>query len=153
MYLDPVGRDSGCLRCIPGSHLSPLHEQLWSLHTDLRAHLHRTEDKYPGIEDTRRGLWERWRAEGGEGDRLGLPEPRGNLLGLAPDEVPAEALESSPGDVCFFSQQTWHASFHRPGSCRMFAMAYSCPTAREGGAPELYWEDMPLGGGSRASKL
>ena len=34
-YLDPVGEDTGCLRVVTGSHKSPFHEQLWSLHVDI----------------------------------------------------------------------------------------------------------------------
>ena len=30
-YLDPVGKDTGCLRFIPGSHRLPLHDELRSL--------------------------------------------------------------------------------------------------------------------------
>ena len=39
------------------------------------------------------------------------------LIAVFPANVHV-ALESEPGDVCFFSQQTWHAAFHRAGSCR-----------------------------------
>ena len=35
LYLDPVTRDIGCLRVIPGSHRNPLHEALHSLHCDI----------------------------------------------------------------------------------------------------------------------
>jgi ectoine hydroxylase-related dioxygenase (phytanoyl-CoA dioxygenase family) len=32
-YLDPVARDTGCLRVVPGSHRSPLHDELKALQT------------------------------------------------------------------------------------------------------------------------
>jgi ectoine hydroxylase-related dioxygenase (phytanoyl-CoA dioxygenase family) len=34
IYLDPVGPDTGCLRVIPGSHRSRLHEDLRSMRDD-----------------------------------------------------------------------------------------------------------------------
>lgn len=35
LYLDQVGPQSGCLRVIPGSQISPFHESLRSLHCDI----------------------------------------------------------------------------------------------------------------------
>ena len=35
IYPDPLTRNTGCLRVIPGSHVSPFHESLATLHSDI----------------------------------------------------------------------------------------------------------------------
>jgi ectoine hydroxylase-related dioxygenase (phytanoyl-CoA dioxygenase family) len=74
LYLDPVRRDSGALRVIPGSH--------------------------------------QW----GDGFADGLhtaihQKPPEATFGVAPEDVPAVALESQPGDVVVMHQTCKHASF------------------------------------------
>ena len=118
-YLDPVGRESGCLRVVPGSHRSPLHEQLWSLHLDIPARA----AKLPHVGAKLLEMWERDSGdpEGGEGL---LADPKVNHFGLEPRDVPSFAIESQPGDVVFFSHQLWHASFGGRSGRRMFTLNY-----------------------------
>jgi hypothetical protein len=94
LYLDPVGKDSGCLRVIPGSHRAPLHD-------DLRV-------------------------------LQGSPDPQMTAFGVAPREVPCVPLESLPGDVVMFNQNTWHAAFGGKTGRRMFTLNYAAqPTLPE----------------------
>ena len=48
-YLDPVGKESGCLRVIPGAHRNPYHDQLWSLHCNIPEKAARHEDVGPRL--------------------------------------------------------------------------------------------------------
>jgi len=118
-YLDPVGSDTGCLRVIPGSHHSPWHEKLWSLHLDIPARAKQLKHVRPKMLE----MWQRdtGRTEGGE--EL-LTDPDVNHFGIQPVDVPAFALESQPGDVVFFSYQLWHASFGGCSGRRMFTMNF-----------------------------
>ena len=45
-------------------------------------------------------------------------------FGLAGAEVPAFPLESTPGDVVFFSENIWHGSFGGGAGRRMFTLIY-----------------------------
>ncbi len=81
-YLDPVTRDTGCLRVIPGSH------------TDL-------------------GL-RQWQDE--------TLRDADNLWGRHQRDLPAQALESEPGDVLLFNHRLLHASFGGGKARRMFTM-------------------------------
>ena len=85
LYLDPVQKESGCLRVIPGSHEPPYHHALEPLTAE---------------------------ANGGAG------------FGVAGAEVPCHPVESEPGDVTFFNQTIWHASFGGRAGRRMLAMNY-----------------------------
>ena len=82
-YLDPLTRDTGCLRVIPGSHrvgdafAESLHEQLYKV---------------------------------------------GTSLDLQGRDVPAVALETSPGDLLVFNHNIKHAAFGGSGWRRMFTM-------------------------------
>ena len=100
IYLEAIGSETGCLRVIPGSSISPYHESLRSLHCDI-------PDSAPQL----------------------LEDPDIPPFGLAGCEIPALAIESNPGDVVFFSHKTWHAAYGgRPGR-RLLAMAFeSSPT-------------------------
>jgi hypothetical protein len=71
-YLDPLGKDTGCLRVLPGSHKKPFHDTLMPQMT----------------------------------------QPDGNKtpFGATAEELPAFPVETDPGDVIFFDQNTWHAS-------------------------------------------
>ncbi len=82
-YLDPLTRDTGCIRVIPGSH--------------------KTGDVYA----------DRLQKQVGESSTLWATE--------APD-IPAVALETSPGDVVCFNHNTKHASFGGGIRRRMFTM-------------------------------
>jgi ectoine hydroxylase-related dioxygenase (phytanoyl-CoA dioxygenase family) len=120
LYLDPVGSDTGCLRVIPGSHRSPWHEQLWSLHLDI-------PDRALALEHVRPKMLEMWERDTGgpEGGEQLLTDPDVNHFGLDPCDVPAFAIESQPGDVVFFSYQLWHASFGGRSGRRMFTLNFS----------------------------
>jgi hypothetical protein len=93
LYLDPVTRDTGALRVIPGSHRIEL-ENSW----DARKARHAKE------------LW-----------------------GIEQRDVPAIALESTPGDVVAFNHNLMHAAFGGSSCRRMFTLncCRHCETARE----------------------
>ena len=94
-YLDPVTKDTGCLRVIPGSHRLPLHEDLRPL-ADQRA------------------------------------DPNLAPFSISPRDVPCFPLESEPGDVVFFDQNLWHASFGGRSGRRMFTLNFGArPTEDE----------------------
>ena len=82
LYLDPVVKDTGCLRVIPGSHVSPFHESLASLHSDIA-------NTAPEL----------------------LSDSNFKQFDVTPSEIPCYAIESEPGDVVFFSSMLWHSSF------------------------------------------
>ena len=94
LYLDPVTRDTGCLRVIPGSH--------------------REGDIYADA------LQEMVRVSGGTHDR----SPCEELWGIAGSEVPAVALETYPGDVAMFNHKTKHSSWGGDDRRRMFTINY-----------------------------
>lgn len=118
-YLDPVGRDSGCLRVIPGSHRNPYHDSLWSLHLDIPARAR----SYGHVTAKLLQMWERDTGSPEGGQEL-LRDPEVNVFGIPPAEVPAHAIESEPGDVVFFSHQLWHASFGGCRGRRMFTLNF-----------------------------
>ncbi len=118
-YLDPVGRETGCLRVIPGSHRSPYHERFWSLHLDIPARASSLEHVGPQL----LAMWERDTGSAAGGEAL-LSDPSVNHLALEPGDVPSYAIESEPGDVVFFSHQLWHASFGGASGRRMFTLNF-----------------------------
>ena len=101
-YLDPLVKEEGCLSVILGSHRSPLHEALWSLHCDIPE----------------------------RGPQL-VAQPGINQFGILPSEIPCFPVETQPGDVVFFSHQTWHASFGGKTGRRMFALGYKARPMNE----------------------
>jgi hypothetical protein len=96
LYLDPVTRDSGALRVIPGSH--------------------RYGDRF--AEDLQSTL-----------------RDAAGKLGIRGDQVPAIALESNPGDVVVFNQNTKHSAWGGGNRRRMFTINCTARYAEE---------DMPL---------
>ncbi len=94
-YLDPVTRDTGCLRVIPGSH--------------------RYGDKFADAVEAQ--FHDRWADAGGSLD----PQLS---LGIHGSEVPAVALESEPGDVLVFNHVLKHASFGGSNRRRMFTFNF-----------------------------
>jgi ectoine hydroxylase-related dioxygenase (phytanoyl-CoA dioxygenase family) len=94
IYLDPVVRETGSLRVIPGSHN-------WGdgyadgLHNTLQAHL----PSHPEAADSK---------------------DFGHVASQS--EIPSVALESSPGDVVVFIQACKHASFGGTSRRRMFTI-------------------------------
>lgn len=93
-YLDPVARDTGCLRVVPGSHRPPLFE-------DLKALSQRRTD------------------------------PSARPFGVEPRDIPCHPLESQPGDVVIFNQNTWHASFGGHTGRRMFTLNFGAKPTTE----------------------
>ncbi|MBA3708048.1 MAG: phytanoyl-CoA dioxygenase family protein [Planctomycetes bacterium] len=82
-YLDPLTRDNGCLRVIPGSH---------RVGDGYAEHLQRTQ-----------GAWD-------------------DLFGVPGCDIPAQALETRPGDILVFNHNTKHAAFGGNKRRRMFTM-------------------------------
>ena len=81
LYLQPLDENSGALRVIPGSHLSPFHDEL-----------HRI-----GLKGSN---------EGSESDNSYL-----NKSGLGLNDIPAHVCKSEPGDVILFHGRLWHATW------------------------------------------
>ena len=128
-YLDSVGKDTGCLRVIPGAHRNPYHDRLWSLHLNVPSAA--SEDDSHKFENVRPKLLEMWEQATGdkEGAERFLSDPNINHFGLAPRDIPSFPIESEPGDVVFFSHQLWHASFGGRVGRRMFTLNFrSAPT-------------------------
>jgi hypothetical protein len=93
-YLDPVDKNSGCLRVIPGSHAGELATRL--------------RERSP---------------RGGPGE---------SPYGIAGADVPSFPLESRPGDVVFFNQALFHASYGGRAGRRMFTLNFGAkPTTEE----------------------
>jgi ectoine hydroxylase-related dioxygenase (phytanoyl-CoA dioxygenase family) len=91
-YLDPVGKDTGCLRVIPGSHRPELKDLL--------------NDNWP-VEDAQESPY-----------------------GIPGCDIPAFPLESKPGDIVFFNQALWHASYGGRTGRRMFTLNFAAePTS------------------------
>ena len=109
LYLDPVTKDTGCLRVIPGSHRPPLHEALEPL-----RHLRKAQSDYAGKTESKAEQ----QAEGPERELSETP------LGVPSAELPGFPLESQPGDVAFFNQRLWHSSFGGKTGRRMFTLNY-----------------------------
>ena len=82
-YLDPLSRETGCVRVIPGSH------HFGDQYADLLSRDVRSSQD----------LWQ-----------------------VGGNQVPAQALETEPGDVVVFNHKTKHASFGGGGWRRMFTM-------------------------------
>lgn len=83
LYLDPVSRDSGALRVIPGSqHYGDHYAEA------LQVHLRSAQDHW----------------------------------GISGSQVPAVALESHPGDVVVFNQNTKHSAWGGSNRRRMFTL-------------------------------
>ena len=118
-YLDPVGKDSGCLRVIPGGHRNPYHDQLWSLHMNIPKNVSAVEDLRPKLLE----MWERDTGSPDGGARL-LLDLEINHFGVEPRDVPSYAVESEPGDAVFFSHQMWHSSFGGKVGWRMFTLNF-----------------------------
>jgi ectoine hydroxylase-related dioxygenase (phytanoyl-CoA dioxygenase family) len=98
-YLDPVDKDTGCLRVIPGSHRSPLHDGL--------------------IEVAPRG------------------QASESPYGIDESEIPSFPLDSKPGDVVFFDQSIWHASFGGKTGRRMFTLNFGAKPKLESDQDEM----------------
>jgi len=61
-----------------------------------------------------------------------LDDTSNEPFGMPGHEIPAVALESQPGDVVFFSENLWHASFGGRSGRRMFTLIfYANPDTEE----------------------
>ena len=109
-YLDPLTRDTGALRVIPGSH--------------------RVGEQY--ADDIERDI-----------------RDSGKIWGLSGRDVPAVALETTPGDIVVFNHNLKHAAFGGSGWRRMYTMNFCCryPEDRLGelrkmlGSEARFWID------------
>ena len=116
-YLDPVGKDTGCLRFITGSHRQPLHGELkllryWRVKQNVRDGRAPAEALQPFLDQ---GL-----------------DPEKPLFGVAPRDLPSQPAESQTGDVVFFNQHLYHGSFGGGVGRRMFTLNYYAnPTTDE----------------------
>ena len=95
-YLDPVRKNSGALRVIPGSHKTD--DTFASL---LQSHLIKSNPS----------------------DGLKTDAPV--LFGIPGEEIPAVALESNPGDILVFNHNIKHSSWGGSDRRRMFTMNFS----------------------------
>ena len=116
-YLDPVDKDTGCLRFIPGSHTQPLHGDLkplryWRVKQNVR------DGRVPA------GALQPFLDQG--------LDPEKPLFGVEAQDLPSYPAESLPGDVVFFNQHLYHASFGGQTGRRQFSLNYyAIPTTDE----------------------
>ena len=106
-YLDPIARDAGCLRVIPGSH------HVGDSFGDALESLLGMKDYWSRPEQSLEELW-----------------------GVAGADVPAFALEVQPGDVVLFNHPIKHGSFGGGARRRMFTMQFE-QRYKEEDLPEL----------------
>ena len=59
-----------------------------------------------------------------EDEEIGSEDFGETAFGVGASELPAVPLESQPGDVVFFNQRLWHASFGGRAGRRMFTVSY-----------------------------
>ena len=113
MYLDPVTKDSGCLRVIPGSHENPLHNRLrplryWRIKQAVSEGRGSVEDEHKFLKE------------------LGLDlDDDDAIFGVNPEDLPSAPLESNPGDVVMFNQYCFHSAFGGRTGRRMFTMNFA----------------------------
>ena len=111
VYLDPVDGDSGAIRFIPGSHRNPMHGDLEALQVDRVK-----QTIVEGRAD--RSALDGYRERGFDVD---AQEP---TFGVEHDALPCCVAASRPGDVVFFDQNLFHASFGGRSGRRMFTLCY-----------------------------
>lgn len=102
IYLEALTKETGALRVIPGSHRSPYHEGLASLHYQIPGRFEHV-----------------------------LEEPGFPQFGLTPPDVPSYAIESKPSDIVFFNHQLWHAAFGGKLGRRMITWDYKAKPEAE----------------------
>lgn len=94
-YLDPLNRDNGCLRVIPGSHRTPFYDAVKPL---------RAQKNDPAVDP----------------------------FAASPEDVPAHAIETDPGDALVMDQNVWHSSFGGWAGRRSFTINFAeNPTSPE----------------------
>jgi ectoine hydroxylase-related dioxygenase (phytanoyl-CoA dioxygenase family) len=109
LYLEPVTKETGCLRVIPGSHTPPMHEEL-----EPMRHLREMQSDYAGKTKSSQEV------AGEHGGQAPSVEP----FGVPSYEMPGFALESQPGDAVFFNHRIWHSSFGGWTGRRMFTLNF-----------------------------
>ena len=120
LYLDPVTRETGCLRFIPGSHRQPLHGELGILRIGRIK-----QNIAEGVLDPE--ILDPYREQG-----IDVDQP---AFGVQPEDLPAYAVESRPGDVVLFDQHLYHGSFGGHVGRRMFTLNYyTAPQTAEAAA-------------------
>ena len=123
IYLDPVRKESGALRVVPGSHKNPLHELLQPLRMGrLKEALEDgrlLSNGAPAAEADRIEL-EAWEKRSG----VNL-DANNTIFGWDPTEIPSTVLESNPGDIVVFSQHCFHAAFGGRDGRRMVAATWA----------------------------
>ena len=123
IYLDPVRKDTGCLRVVPGSHRNPLHDALQPLRMGRLkkaiADGSLLSNIAPASKADEKELSD-WEEETG----IDLDDD-GTIYGTDPLGIPAAALESDPGDVLFFNQLIFHGAFGGRTGRRMVAMTWA----------------------------
>lgn len=102
IYLEALDRDTGALRIIPGSHLSPYHDELASLHYQIPGRFEHLLEN-PGLRQ----------------------------FGIDPSCVLSYAIESQPRDIILFNHQLWHASFGGEIGRRMITWDYKAKPEAE----------------------
>jgi len=110
-YLDPVGRDSGGLRLIPGSHREPFNSRMRPINFWRKKQVAK-EGRIPQSDV------DEFAAE----FNITKDEP---LFGVPPDEIPCHAAETQPGDVILFNMHTYHATYGGRTGRRMFGMNFA----------------------------
>ena len=110
-YLDPVGKDSGCIRLIPGSHRDPFHSMLRPLNYWRKKQV-AVEGRIPPSDV------EEFAAE----FNITEDEP---LFSVPPDELPCYAAETNPGDVFLFNMYSYHATYGGQTGRRMFGLNFA----------------------------
>ena len=116
-YLDPLTRDTGCLRVIPGSH-NPGDKFAESAHRGTSVSSSYTPSGIDRVEEVMRRAEEEQRRVEEEQKRV---EGQWGIVG---SEVPAFALEVEPGDLLMFDMCIKHASFGGSTRRRMFTYGF-----------------------------
>ena len=123
MYLDPVTRDSGCLRIVPGSHNNPLHEDLKPLRMGRLkkaiADGSLLSNIAPASEADKKELSD-WELKTG----VDLNN-HGTIYGIEPTTIPSDMLETNPGDIIFFDKKVVHAAFGGKTGRRVVSMHWA----------------------------
>ena len=130
VYLDPVRRDSGCLRVVPGSHKHPLHNEMQPLRMGrIKESLDNGTlmSNVGAAGDNERAEIDEWAKESG----INMDKDN-TIFGWDPTEIPSTALESNPGDVVLFNQCIFHAAFGGKTGRRMVAMTWAADPTEPG---------------------
>ncbi len=123
LYLDPVRKETGCLRVVPGSHRNPLHDELQPMRMGRLkkaiADGSLISNIAPASDADKKELsdWE-------EATGIDLDDNK-TIYGTDPLDIPSAALESDPGDAVFFNQLIFHAAFGGRTGRRMVAYTWA----------------------------